>query len=184
MTISTTNLVHKAARNEWQVGFIALFFLSGIGQLYYGVVPPTLAATTGPLFQTIWAWSLVIASAVILIGTLIPDDEWGMMLELSGQLTLAGLLFSYATAIILSPAQIAGSLTVPILFLIGAIMLRRSYRIVRELWPTRKKREQKLAEEVERQLVEQAKERSQMVTEEAKTGEMPEIEITEDGKGE
>lgn len=140
---------HQAARNEFEVFIVFMCLLSGVSQVFLAEVPQNISQTT-TLFQTTWAWSLLVGSAVTMVGIFWREPYLGLVLELTGLIALGGVTFTYAL-IVLTTAVEAGSLVgVPITLAFSVAAFRRSYKIGRRLFVPKERQEAMLKEMVQR----------------------------------
>lgn len=137
---------HQAARNEFEVLLVSVCLFLGFAQVFYAEVPLSIRDTPTE-FQLTWAFTMLIGSAVTLVGIAWRDVYTGLVLELAGLLALGGVMLTYAGIVILSSAEAPSLVGVPITMAFAVAAFRRSWKIGRKIF-NKKERQQSLLNEI------------------------------------
>lgn len=144
----------RVARDEYHLLIPVMALASGLGQIASGEVPDAMQAMP-PMFQGVWAWTLIISSLLILTAAAVPDEDIGNWPELAGQSALGFVCSAYAAGVVF---YLWGQIPfgTAIVFAAALAAFRRSYKLVRLLWPTEQSQRDKVIAEVQRLAVEHA----------------------------
>lgn len=143
---------HRDGRNEFEVFSLAVALMVGVAQAFFAESPQSVSTTTGPMFELIWAWTLLIAPIVALVGIFWPDSYTGLILEMTGLLAVSGVMLSYAAIVMVTSASAPSLVSVPMTVAFGVAALRRCYRIGKKTFSAGQRQKSLLREEVQRSL--------------------------------
>jgi uncharacterized membrane protein len=132
--VRTGNYWKRESLDEFHLLITLMLLLSGISQVVIGQTPSRLAQIPSGM-QTVWSWTLIIAPALILIGSFWPDEEFGLWFELSGMTAIACLATTYGTVVlVVNPEALSTSIGGPLIIAVGLAAFRRSWRVIRRIW--------------------------------------------------
>lgn len=139
---------HQAGRNEFEVFIVFMCLLTGFSQVFLAEAPSNISQTS-PVFQTVWSWTLLIGSAVALLGIFWREAYVALVLEMSGLLALGGVTLVYSFIVMLSSAEAGSLVAIPITLAFALASCLRSWKIGRKVFIGKDRREAMLREMVQ-----------------------------------
>lgn len=176
--------INREGRNEFQLAIAIACTSMGIWQ-FATDKPPSALRDLSHTSQLLWAVLLTFGGTLVLVSA-IGNKASGFVpfFEIGGLVTLGGAMLAYSAGVLLTvDFDSAISFALLLFSLVGVACLSRTARIVHALWPKRVSREEKLKQEVRKQMVAEAvKAADKIVDKSGHTGEIPVI-FPVDGKG-
>lgn len=177
--------VNREGRNEFQVLISIMCVMSGVTQLATGNVSPALLNFTHA-FQVLWASLLTLGGIFVLVSAAWKEATGlSPYLEVGGLTMLGGVTISYGIALFLVVDNPSASISAPLFVIVGLACLSRVARIVHVIWPRHVSHEEKIKNEVRKQMVEEAVRQADEIVEKkisADTGSIPIIIPDEPGR--
>lgn len=121
-------------RNPFELFMLSWCVVAGIGSLASPGPPQTLIAALPDWVVTGWAIILIACGATALIGVMLRSPSWGLLLERSALIPLAGAAFGYVIAL----WAVNGDRAFAFCVIVGAFGLAAAARAAQISWDVRR----------------------------------------------
>jgi hypothetical protein len=162
---------HRQSRNPFEITAVIIGIYSGIAQLIVGAAPNNIERYASGAFQSSWTWLLLVSALICAVGIFMPDESWGLYLEVSGLLGMTFANISYGFTIIGYNGEDAfASFAAPYSIGFGIAFAIRAFFIIRKLYRVLRHPDDQLIEQVKGQLIDSVQAQAERMVKESRNG--------------
>lgn len=169
--------ITREGRNEFQLLVAIISFYAGFAQIIMSETSRTIAQLD-PLVQFLWGWFLLFGGALVLISAAWRRADEGLapFLETAGLFLISGAMLTFGFSVWFAVDNPVSAFSAPLAAGLGLACLSRSIRVIHTMIPKKHSRVDDLKKEVQKQLVEQARQQAEEIVETGRmsdTGPLP-----------